>query len=134
MAPAWYVIMYDIKNTSRLQKLHRFMRTRGYALQKSVFAWRGTPGQLVDLQQQIAQRIRESEDDVRGYRIPARHLIEVWGVHPFCAGVFDARYPPVTHRTQPPELSVSSSLHLTQAGLADSGAMQDDHQDRRIGE
>lgn len=119
MKPAWHIITYDIRNPGRLQKLHKFLRARAFSLQKSVFAWQGTPAQLIALQQQIGQLIRPSEDDVRGYRIPARQSIHIWGVHPFCNGIFDARYPPVKHRADNFEIQTTPHLHPVQACLTD---------------
>lgn len=117
MTNAWFIIMYDISNAQRLQKVHRFLKPRAYALQKSVFAWRGNISQLNELQQQLQKLINTKEDDVRGYRVPANQNIELWGVNPFCAGIFDARYPPVQHREQAFNIPVSANTHATQACL-----------------
>lgn len=123
MTAAWHIIIYDISNPGRLQKLHKFLRTRAFSLQKSVFAWRGTPAELIDLQKQIAQRINSCEDDVRGYRVPLHHVINLWGVHPLCDGVFDARYPTVKHhRIEPFEISVTPHIHPV------IGCLSGDHQ------
>lgn len=125
MNNAWFIIMYDIRNAKRLQKVHKLLKPRAYALQKSVFAWCGNINQLNELQQQLQILINTKEDDVRGYRVPANQHIELWGVNPFCAGVFDARYPPVQHREQTFNIPVKANTHATQACLSVAARIPD---------
>lgn len=89
----WYLITYDIRNPKRLQRLHRYLRTQGYALQESVFAWQGDQIAVAQLKRKLVTLIRPQVDDLRLYRLP-HHPINMWGVNPFAEGVFTNDYPP----------------------------------------
>lgn len=94
-AAAWYVIAYDIRDPRRLSKVHRFLRTCGYPLQKSVFAWQGDHRQLRELQQQLTKLIRPSVDDLRGYPVLAGRQLLWWGSQPLPVGVIDESAPKI---------------------------------------
>lgn len=103
----WYILCYDIRNVRRLQRVHKFLRTEAYALQESVFAWYGNQEEVERLQQELISRIKPSEDDFRGYRLPANRLIKFWGSSPFLDGILDNGYPPhmIEHLTSVDEIS-----------------------------
>ena len=101
-----------------MRKLHRYLRTQAYQLQKSVFAWQGKPAELVELQKKMACLVRPSEDDVRSYRIPVGQLIEIWGVNPLLDGLYNAGNPPLRHRLQGLNSDVAQHRHPTQACMS----------------
>lgn len=90
----WYLICYDIRSTKRLQQLHRYLRTQGYALQESVFAWQGDLQAEKELKKVLQKLIKPQEDDLRLYRLPLSQTIQIWGKSPFADGVFNNGYPP----------------------------------------
>lgn len=92
----WYLLCYDIRSPRRLQRVHKFLRTEAYPLQESVFAWYGSQVELQRLQDELLARIDPSQDDFRGYRLPAHAAIGFWGSSPFLDGIMDAGYPPHT--------------------------------------
>ena len=93
MSKYWYLIAYDIRQSGRLRRTHRFLRAYAWQLQESVFAWQGNPIQLHWLRQQLAQRINQREDDLRCYPLHPGQPIYWWGSSPFHTDVFDSNYP-----------------------------------------
>gem|GEM_PF-3330997 len=63
-------------------------------MQESVFAWSGTPLELMQLEKQLSVYIKHQEDDLRLYRLAARQPVHLWGTNPFLEGVFDSGCPP----------------------------------------
>lgn len=94
-AAAWYIIAYDICDPRRLRKVQRFLRTCGYPLQHSVFAWHGDHRQLHELKKQLQKMIRPSVDDLRGYPVLAGHELLWWGSLPLPAGIIDESAPKI---------------------------------------
>lgn len=90
----WYLLAYDIRCSRRLQRVHKFLRTKAYAVQESVFAWYGNQHDVEELQRQLLSRIKPGEDDFRGYRLPANKVLHFWGASPFLDGIIDNGYPP----------------------------------------
>lgn len=70
-----YLICYDIADPRRLVRVHKFLRTRAYAVQYSVFVGRLTRKALAMVMAGLAKRIDSSRDDVRIYPLPERPLI-----------------------------------------------------------
>lgn len=97
---AWYVIAYDIRDPQRLRRVQRLLRSCGYTLQESVFAWEGDHRQLADLKQQLLRLIRENEDDVRGYPMLAGHDILWWGALVLPLGIVDESSPRIDRQTR----------------------------------
>lgn len=64
-----YIICYDIKNERRLQKIGKFMNQEAIRLQYSTFLFIGTQPEHNQLIDQLNERIKTSEDDVRSYQI-----------------------------------------------------------------
>ncbi|WP_152484448.1 CRISPR-associated endonuclease Cas2 [Halomonas sp. THAF5a] len=89
----WYVIAYDIREPRRLRKVQRLLRTCGYALQESVFAWQGDHRQLRELQRRLRALIKAEVDDVRGYPVRMGQGILWWGNLPLPSGVIDEAAP-----------------------------------------
>ena len=70
----WFVI-YDIGDPGRLRRVARCCENHGLRIQYSVFAVLADRPALLELREQLAGLIDEDEDDVRFYRIAARHPI-----------------------------------------------------------
>lgn len=76
----WYLVAYDITDTKRLTRVHKFLKKRGgLPLQKSVFAWMGRETTLQKLIQGLKRQIDEKEDDLRIYPIASLQAIDLWG-------------------------------------------------------
>lgn len=94
----WYLISYDIRQKNRLQRLHRFLKRFGFAVQESVFLFAGTKDQWHTLKKGVEQRIKKKEDDVRVYRLPAGSCLHFTGSLPWPDGVFFGGLPAFTHK------------------------------------
>ena len=74
--PGWYMVAYDIANPKRLGKIHRLLKKRGLAVQKSVFLVNGDEKSMNRLLDQLAGIMNLKQDDIRAY--PITHPKEVW--------------------------------------------------------
>ena len=90
----WYLIAYDVHSPQRLQRVHRFLRSQGYAVQESVFAWSGNLREMAQLRCRLSGYIKPSEDDLRLYRLATGKPLRLWGANPFLVGIIDDGYPP----------------------------------------
>jgi len=72
----WYLVAYDIADPRRLAKVHRLMKDRGLAVQKSLFFVKGTESKIDSLLDRITSIMVVKEDDLRAY--PISHPSEVW--------------------------------------------------------
>ncbi|MDM8523748.1 CRISPR-associated endonuclease Cas2 [Desulfococcaceae bacterium HSG8] len=88
---AWYLVCYDIANPKRLKKIHRLMKKRGIAAQKSVFFVRGTESQINGLLDEAAELMALDEDDLRAY--PVLDPKKVWAFGPNPMAEFPAARP-----------------------------------------
>ncbi|MFN9707684.1 MAG: CRISPR-associated endonuclease Cas2 [Burkholderiales bacterium] len=73
-----WIVCYDIKDSKRLQRVHRQMIKWGVPLQYSVFLVQASSAQLHRLMLTLEGQIDTSADDVRAYRIPVQaecHII-----------------------------------------------------------
>jgi CRISPR-associated protein Cas2 len=79
---AWYLVAYDIADPKRLAKVHRFIKQKGIAAQKSVFFVNGTQSRINAFLDEICAFMNPKEDDLRAY--PIAHPSRVWtfGVNP----------------------------------------------------
>lgn len=68
-ARAW-LIGYDIASPKRLQRVHRFLSRRAYALQYSIFLATVTRAELDDILRGTARLIHPRRDDVRAWPLP----------------------------------------------------------------
>ena len=64
-----YLIAYDICSSSRLKKVHQFLKKEGLAVQYSVFLVSLSSCGLRTLLAELKVLINEHEDDVRAYPI-----------------------------------------------------------------
>ncbi len=65
----WYLIAYDIRDPKRLQKVHRHLKRRAVALQKSVFLIHGHRQDVAALRDALRGLADGREDDIRLYPI-----------------------------------------------------------------
>ena len=63
------VVIYDIADARRLQRVAKLCRAYGHRVQKSVFEMRLRPGQIEKLQAEMRTLIDVHTDRVRYYRI-----------------------------------------------------------------
>jgi len=79
---AWYLVVYDISNPRRLQRLHRHIRRQGVAMQKSVFLVQRSPQGIAAYMDELADLIHRHEDDLRAYPVhdPGRIWLRGKGV------------------------------------------------------
>lgn len=91
----WYLIEYDIAHPKRLAKVHRFLKSCAFTVQESVFVWYGTNQELAELQQELSARIKNTEDDIRGYCLT--RPLAIFGCTPFVSDMYFSGLPPHQH-------------------------------------
>jgi CRISPR-associated protein Cas2 len=74
-----YLICYDIRDEKRLARVYRTMKQVGAHIQYSVFHCRLTWPELLQLKGTLKALIKEDEDDVRVYPLPAEMKVTVMG-------------------------------------------------------
>ena len=72
----WYLVAYDIACPRRLAKIHRLLKRKGIAIQKSVFLVRGTEQDIDTFFDLLTTVIVRREDDLRAY--PIRDPSDLW--------------------------------------------------------
>jgi CRISPR-associated endonuclease Cas2 len=82
----WYMIAYDISDPKRLQRVHRKLKKKAIAVQKSVFFANGTEDEINCLMDTVSMCMKNSADDLRAYPIvhPKYKWHEshcIWGKH-----------------------------------------------------
>lgn len=75
-----YLVCYDIADESRLNKVYRFMKEKGFHIQYSVFYCVLTEHELKALKAELMKIINLRYDDVRIYPLPQASLVAVLGV------------------------------------------------------
>ncbi|MBF2027911.1 MAG: CRISPR-associated endonuclease Cas2 [Oscillatoriales cyanobacterium C42_A2020_001] len=65
------LVIYDIPDNRRRQKLSDFLEGYGRRVQKSAFECFLSLNEMQKLYQQVQRRVKPTEDDVRFYWIPA---------------------------------------------------------------
>jgi CRISPR-associated protein Cas2 len=65
----WYLLAYDIRETKRLKKVHRFLKKHATALQNSVFLLNVDKKTLEQIIAGVKERTKGNIDDVRLYPI-----------------------------------------------------------------
>ncbi len=81
----WYLVVYDIADQRRLQRVHRHIKKHGIAAQRSVFFVRGSEKRLNRLLDELTEIIKASEDDLRAYPINDPKHVWSFGVNPLAA-------------------------------------------------
>ena len=74
-----WIIAYDIADSRRLQRVHRFLCGEAVPIQYSVFLFTGSAAQLGRLFQGLEKLIMHAEDDVRGYPLCDGYSVENLG-------------------------------------------------------
>lgn len=77
-----YLLCYDIREPTRLRRVHRLMRTWGEAIQYSVFRCLLSASERRRMLEMLRQLIDERADDVRLYQIETRTPIRFLGSQP----------------------------------------------------
>jgi len=72
----WYLVAYDIANPRRLSRIHRLLKKKGLAVQKSLFLVQETESRINQLLDSIASIMALREDDLRAY--PIMHPSKIW--------------------------------------------------------
>ncbi len=67
-----YLLVYDISDPKRLQRVHRVLKKSGYPVQYSVFSLILNEPALVRLIERLECLIDIKKDDIRCYRLPAK--------------------------------------------------------------
>jgi CRISPR-associated protein Cas2 len=66
----WYLIAYDVRDDKRLSRVHRYLRKRALAVQKSVFLIHTEPRAIAEIEDGLRALADQRQDDLRLYAIP----------------------------------------------------------------
>lgn len=83
-----YLIAYDIANPKRLAKVHRTLKKQGLPVQYSVFTLVMKRTAVIGLLERLNALIKQTEDDVRCYRLPEGVEVQTLGQQFFPEDVF----------------------------------------------
>jgi CRISPR-associated protein Cas2 len=83
-----WIIAYDVTGPGRLQRVHKYLVKRAFALQYSVFVADLSDKGLANVKRHLAKLIDEKEDDVRFYAAPKGLDVQVFGVGRLPMGVY----------------------------------------------
>jgi CRISPR-associated protein Cas2 len=72
-----YVLVYDIVNDRRRNRLHRALKDYGTAVQRSVFEFDLSPKEADAMMERVEKLISPDEDTVRLYRLCSACLTNV---------------------------------------------------------
>ena len=81
------LIAYDVCDGKNLKKLHRYLSSKAFALQYSVFLATCTQTELETIIEDISIIINPATDDIRIYTLPATPHITVLGKAVFPDGI-----------------------------------------------
>ncbi|MDA8192308.1 MAG: CRISPR-associated endonuclease Cas2 [Gammaproteobacteria bacterium] len=65
-----WLVAYDIADSRRLQRVHRYLKTEGMPVQYSVFLVETSPARMGRIRIGLAALVNPRRDDVRIYPIP----------------------------------------------------------------
>ena len=74
-----WLVCYDIRDKSRLSRVHKRLRSEGASLQYSAFTVHANDHQIRALLEALRLEIDEREDDVRAYHLPERCTVWMLG-------------------------------------------------------
>lgn len=80
----FYVVVYDIPDNKRRQKVHDLLEGYGKWVQYSTFECVLSSAKFAELQKRLRHRVKLEEDSIRFYPL-SRHTsgqVETWGVGP----------------------------------------------------
>ncbi|MHB8353864.1 MAG: CRISPR-associated endonuclease Cas2 [Burkholderiales bacterium] len=66
-----WLAAYDIADSRRLQRVHRYLKTEGIPVQYSVFLVQASPARMGQIRIKLASLVNPRRDDIRIYPIPA---------------------------------------------------------------
>ena len=76
----WYIVTYDIADQRRLTAVHRALKNKGLALQRSVFLLESTHTRITAILNTVADLLNRHQDELRAY--PVQHPSEIWSNTP----------------------------------------------------
>jgi CRISPR/Cas system-associated endoribonuclease Cas2 len=98
---AWYLISYDIRDIRRLRQVHRVLKACAHPLLESLFAFQGSPRDLIALHQRLTELLQPAIDDLLIYRLRHDRPIHRWGTACLPPGLYDFSLPPlIEHRDE----------------------------------
>jgi CRISPR-associated protein Cas2 len=83
-----WLIAYDIRDSRRLSRVHRYLKRRALPVQYSVFVFQGTPVQVKQVLNDMEELIHPDWDDIRLYHLPERSEVVQLGRKSFPEGVY----------------------------------------------
>lgn len=89
-----YLIGYDVRNRSRLQKIHRKMMGYAVPVQYSIFLFTGTDAELKKCIATVKPTLDLKVDDLRCYQLPTHGFRGRLGTAVLPDGVFYGALPP----------------------------------------
>jgi CRISPR-associated protein Cas2 len=66
----WYLVAYDVRDDKRLYRVHRYLRKRAFAVQKSVFIVHTDAAAIAEIEDRLRGLADQRQDDLRLYAIP----------------------------------------------------------------
>lgn len=74
--PCWFMVCYDIADPKRLGRVHRFMKKKGIAAQKSLFFVQRGEREMKTFLKDLNRIIKKNADDIRAY--PVDNPKKIW--------------------------------------------------------
>lgn len=94
----WFLVSYDIRDPTRLRRIHRLLRSLATPLLESLFLLQCSQARAVQLMQQLKPLLRR-EDDLWIQRLCSEQPLHRWGRACLPQGVYDLGLPAlVEHR------------------------------------
>lgn len=72
----WHLLTYDVRDNKRLQRLHRYLKKHGLAVQNSIFLLHVTAAQLADILYAVRDIVQLRQDSVQLY--PVADPAHIW--------------------------------------------------------
>lgn len=76
---SWHLIAYDVSDKRRLQRVHRYLKKEGIALQYSVFLIEVSAREYTTITEGLLKLTCNKDDDVRFYRCQSEEHIWMAG-------------------------------------------------------
>lgn len=83
----WFLLIYDIGDDRRLNKLRRFIQKKAMRVQYSVYIYYGSMCDWNSFLNQLTQRIRKNEDMLFAYRLTTGAELKMYGKPLFPQGM-----------------------------------------------
>lgn len=72
----WYLLVYDITDNARLQRIQRLTVKQSMQIQRSVYLFHGAGNKLSGLIGSVAEHLRQQQDDLRLYALSGAQ--DIW--------------------------------------------------------